>query len=88
MTTRVVGAIVSFAVGIGAVWVAFTGKSVYSGLTSGSRREPMPLKEGPQRSAGNEHRELVSKDRVRHSQRHEQPFAREFNQRWVCSLHR
>jgi hypothetical protein len=46
MTTRVVGAIVSFAVGIGAVWVAFTGKSVYSGLTSGSHREPMPPKEG------------------------------------------
>jgi hypothetical protein len=46
MTERVTGTIVLLVVGIGALWVAFTGKSVYSGLTSGSRREPMPPKEG------------------------------------------
>jgi hypothetical protein len=46
MMTRVVGTIVMLAIGIGALWVAFTGKSVYSGPTSGSHREPMPPKEG------------------------------------------
>lgn len=43
MTTRVEGSIVSFVVGVVALWAAFTGKPIYSGR---AHKEPMPPKEG------------------------------------------
>src|SRR5947207_10205579 len=35
----------------------------------------------PQRTAGNEHREFIAEDRVRHTERHEQALACEFSER-------